>query len=85
MSQELPKVDVEHVTAGLQHDVVIVAVADAQDVGGHAAAGTRVDEVLHSLKGAEAKTGEGEGLPEAQTPASCLQNLSCFVFIYTKT
>ena len=49
MSQELPEVDVEHVAAGLQHDVVIVAVADSQDVGGHTAAGTRVDEVLHGL------------------------------------
>lgn len=49
VSQELPEVDVEHVTAGLQHDVVVVAVADSQDVGRHAAAGTRVDEVLHRL------------------------------------
>lgn len=49
MSQELPEVDVEHVAAGLQHDVVVVAVADSQDVGRHAAAGARVDEVLHRL------------------------------------
>lgn len=49
VSQELPEVDVEHVTAGLQHDVVVVAIADSQDVGCHAAAGARVDEVLHRL------------------------------------
>ena len=46
VAQELPKVDVEHVTRGAQHDVVVVAIADAQDVGGHAAARARVDEVL---------------------------------------
>lgn len=46
VAQELAKVDVEHVSSGAQHDVVIVSVADAQHVGGHAAARTRVDEVL---------------------------------------
>lgn len=50
MSQELPEVDVEHVPTRLQHDVVVVAVADSQDIGGHAATGARVDEVLHGLK-----------------------------------
>lgn len=49
MSQELPEVDVEHVAARLQHDVVVVAVTDSQDVGRHTAAGARVDEVLHCL------------------------------------
>lgn len=49
VSQELPEVDVEHVAAGLQHDVVVVAIANSQDVGRHAAASTRVDEVLHRL------------------------------------
>ena len=49
VAQELPEVDVEHVAAGLQHDVVIVPVADAQDVGGHAAACARVNEVLNRL------------------------------------
>lgn len=48
--QKLPKVDVEHVAAALQHDVVIVAVTDSQDVGGDAAAGAGVDEVFHRLK-----------------------------------
>ena len=33
MAQELAKVNVEHVTSGAQHDVVIVAIADTQDVG----------------------------------------------------
>ena len=50
VTQELPEVDVEHVAAGLQHDVVVVAVAYPQDVGRHAAARTRVDEVLHRLE-----------------------------------
>lgn len=40
VSQELSKVDVEHVTTGLQHDVVVVAVTDPQDVRGHTAAST---------------------------------------------
>lgn len=46
VAQELAEVDVEHVAGGAQHDVVVVTVADPQHVGGHAAAGTRVDEVL---------------------------------------
>lgn len=49
VAQELSKVDVEHVTTGLQHNVIIVAVTYSQNVGGHAAAGTGVDEVLHCL------------------------------------
>lgn len=49
VSEELPEVDVEHVAARLQHDVVVVPVTDSQDVGRHTTAGTRVDEVLHSL------------------------------------
>lgn len=40
VSEELPEVDVEHVAAGLQHDVVVVTVADSEDIGSHAAAGT---------------------------------------------
>lgn len=50
MAQEAAKIYVEHVTRGLQHDVVIMSVTDAQDIGGHAAASTGVDEVLHSLE-----------------------------------
>ena len=46
VAQELAEVDVEHVSGGAQHDVVVVAVTDAQHVGGHAAARTRVGEVL---------------------------------------
>lgn len=66
VSQELPEVDVEHVSAGLKHDVVVVAVTDPQDVGGHAAAGARVDEVLHRLTG-----GGGGAQVLVQVPASC--------------
>lgn len=51
MAQELAEVNVEHVSAGPEHDVVIVAIADPQDVCGHAAACTRVDEVLYRLTG----------------------------------
>ena len=39
VSQELPKVYVEHVAAGLQHDVIVVAIADPQDVRRDAATG----------------------------------------------
>lgn len=38
VAQEAAEVYVEHVARGLQHDIVIVPVADAQDVRGHAAA-----------------------------------------------
>lgn len=51
VAQELAEVDVEHVAGGAQHDVVVVAVADTQHIGGHAAARTRVDEVLRCLEG----------------------------------
>lgn len=50
MAQEFAEVNVEHVATALQHDVVVVAVADAQDVGGHAAASAGVDEVLYCLQ-----------------------------------
>lgn len=45
----LPEVNVEHVPTFFQHDIVIVAVADAQDEGSNAPPGTRVQEVHHSL------------------------------------
>ena len=54
MAQELAEVDVEHVPCGAKHDVVVVAITDAQQVGGHTAASTRVDEVLRGL-GSEGK------------------------------
>lgn len=54
MAQEAAEIYVEHVAGCLQHDVVIVSVTDAQDVGGHTAAGTGVDEVLYSLRGGHA-------------------------------
>lgn len=40
MAQELAKVNVEHVTSGAQHDVVVVTITDAQDVGGDTASCT---------------------------------------------
>lgn len=46
MAEELSEVDVKHVTGGAQHDVVIVAIADAQHVSCHTASGTRIDEIL---------------------------------------
>lgn len=49
MAQEAAKIYVEHVASRLQHDVVIVSVTDAQDISGHAAASTGINEVLHSL------------------------------------
>lgn len=50
VAQELAKVDVEHVTGGAQHDVVVMAITDAEYVGGHTASCTRVDEVLRRLQ-----------------------------------
>lgn len=50
MSQEAAKINVKHVASRLQHDVVIVSVTDAQDVRGHTAASTGIDEVLHGLE-----------------------------------
>lgn len=47
--QELAEVNVEHVSAGFQHDVVVMPIADAQNVRGHATTGTRVDKVFNSL------------------------------------
>lgn len=58
MAQEASKIYVEHVASRLQHDVVIVSVTDAQDVRGHAAASTGIDEVLHSLGGRKGGGGE---------------------------
>lgn len=50
VAHDLAKVDVKHVPAVLQHDVVIVTVTDAQDEGGHTPACAGVDEVHHSLQ-----------------------------------
>lgn len=46
MSQKLPKVNVEHMPGVPEHDVIVVAVTDSQDVSGYTASCTRVDEVL---------------------------------------
>ena len=47
--QDLAKVDVEHVSRPLHHDVVVMAITDAQDVSGHAVPSTRTCEVVHRL------------------------------------
>lgn len=50
MAQEFAKVYVKHVTGGAQHDVVVVAITDAEDVGRNAATGAGVDKVLRCLQ-----------------------------------
>lgn len=40
VAEELAKVDVEHVTSGAQHNIVIMAITDAQHVGCHTASRT---------------------------------------------
>ena len=45
VAEELSEVDVEEVAALLDHDVVVVPVADAQDVRHDGVAGARVSEV----------------------------------------
>lgn len=50
VAHDLAEIDVEHVAAVLDHDVVVVTVTDAQNKRGDAPAGTRVKEVHHSLK-----------------------------------
>lgn len=45
--KELAKIDMEEVAGGLEHDVVIVAVADAKHIRGDAVPGARVCEVLN--------------------------------------
>lgn len=57
MAQEAAEIYVEHVPGGLQHDVVIVPVTDAQDVCSHTAASAGVNEVLHSLRRVQAGGG----------------------------
>lgn len=50
VAHDFAKVDVKHVAAVLQHNVVIVSVADSQHKCGHTPAGARVDEVHDSLQ-----------------------------------
>lgn len=50
MAKKFAKVYVKHVSCGTKHDVVIVAVTDAKQIGSHTAAGTRIDKVFCSLK-----------------------------------
>ena len=51
IAHNLAEVDVEHVTAVFQHDVVVVAVTDTQDEGRYTPASTGVEEIHHSLDG----------------------------------
>lgn len=82
MTQEAAKIYVEHVAGGLQHDVVVVSVTDAQDVCGHTTASTGIDEVLHSLGGGRQMGGENIRLAwrdsrgHSQTESSQLRPLS---------
>ena len=46
VSKKLPKVNVEEMAGGLDHDVVVVPVPDSHDVGDHAVAGARLREVV---------------------------------------
>lgn len=50
VSHDFAKVNVEHLSAPLQHDVVIVAITDPQDEGGYAPTRTRLDEIHHRLQ-----------------------------------
>ena len=49
IAEDLPKVDVEHVSRLAHHDVVVVAVTDPQHIGSHTVASTRESKVLHCL------------------------------------
>jgi hypothetical protein len=46
VAEELAEVDVEQMAGGFQHDVVVVSVADPQDVSNDAVAGARSCEVF---------------------------------------
>ena len=58
VSQYLPIVNMEHVASGGDHDVVVVAVPNAQHIGGHTVASTGGSEGLNSL--GERGVGVGE-------------------------
>ena len=49
VAEDLAKVDVEHVTGLLDHDVVVMAITYAEDVGSNAVPGTGTSEVINSL------------------------------------
>ncbi len=55
IAHDLAEVDVEHVAAVFDHDVVVVAVADAQNECGDTPAGAGVKEVHHGLKHTESR------------------------------
>lgn len=47
VAQEFAKIDVEEMTRGLEHNVVVVPITNAQDIGGHAVAGAGQREISH--------------------------------------
>lgn len=49
MAEKFAEIDVKHVACGAEHDVVVVAITDAEQVGSHTAARTRIDEVFWGL------------------------------------
>lgn len=49
MAKKFAKVNVKHVPCGAKHDIVIMAVTDAKQIGSHTAACTRIDEVFWGL------------------------------------
>ena len=46
VAKDVAKIDVEHLAVGLDHDVVVMPVSDAQDVGGHRVTRTAEGELL---------------------------------------
>lgn len=49
MAKKFAKVNVKHVPRSAKHDIVIVAVTDAKQIGSHTATRTRIDEVFWGL------------------------------------
>ena len=65
VAQDVSKVNMEHLTVGLDHDVVVVTVSDAKDVSGHCVAGATQRELL---------LGQGKG---AHTLQKTIRHVIC--------
>ena len=50
VSKELAKINMEHVSFLLQHDVVIVTIADSQDIGGDTVASAGCRKIVYCLE-----------------------------------
>ena len=50
IAKDLSKVDVEHVTRFLDHDIIIMTITYTQDIGCHTVASTGACEVVHCLQ-----------------------------------